>query len=79
MFQIIQPVFKISKSLVIDVFQNKLTEELLETVQDIINNFNDYFPKLTAPEEIERREPSVFKHHLSLNQDNLTAVLVYLK
>eukprot|EP00092_Neocalanus_flemingeri_P012726 GFUD01013713.1.p1 GENE.GFUD01013713.1~~GFUD01013713.1.p1 ORF type:complete len:163 (+),score=29.46 GFUD01013713.1:62-550(+) len=76
--KIIQPLFKVSKSLLSDVMKNKLMEEAMETIQDMTNNIGVYFPSLRIPGEKEKREPSIFKHFLSLDQENITAIIVYL-
>ena len=58
--------FKVSKSVLGDVLKNKLMEEALETVQDVVNHVVESFPAISAPEEHEKVSPSIFKHVLSL-------------
>ena len=49
MFQILQPVFKVSSDLVNDVMRNKFLEELLETLQEMIRNVVNCIQKLSKP------------------------------
>ena len=76
-FQILQPAYKVTKSLLSDILKNKLIEEALDTIQDVINHAGNIIPKITVPEGKEKINPSIFKHTLSLNQENITALIVY--
>ena len=76
-FQILQPAYKVTKSLLSDILKNKLIEEALDTIQDVLNYAGDIFPKITVPEEKDKFNPSIFKHILSLDQENFTALIVY--
>ena len=62
-----------------EVLQNKLLDEAMETAQDFINYFYVNLPGLTPPPEKRIREPRIFKHYLSLDQANITAVLLFFK
>ena len=78
-FQILSPLMKVSKTFLGDILQNKLLEEATETVQDFINHFYNSLPALTPPPERRIREPRILKHYLSLDQANITAVLLFFK
>ena len=70
---------KVSKTFVGDLLQNKLLDEVTETVQDFINHLHGCLPALTPPPERRLREPRIFQHYLSLDQANITAVLLFLQ
>ena len=70
---------KVSKTFLGDILQSKLLDEATETVQDFINHLSGCLPALTPPPERRLREPRIFKHYLSLDQANITAVLLFFK
>ena len=78
-FQILQPTFTVIKSLLSDILKNKLMEEALETLQDIINHVVEVLPEITEVENQKKSQPSIFKHVLSLHQENITAFILFLK
>ena len=73
----VQPAFKVSKNLFSDILKNKLMEEALDTIQDVLNHCVEVFPKIAKPEKQEKPNKSIFKHILSLDQENITALIVY--
>ena len=81
--QILAPMFQVSRSWLGDVLQSRLLDEMTETLQDCINHFSEKLPKLTKPPPNTFfgpvRKPRLFKHYLSLNQENITAVLLFLQ
>ena len=81
--QILAPLFQVSRSWLGDVLQSRLLDEMTETLQDCINHFSERLPKLTKPPPNTFfgpvRKPRLFKHYLSLNQENITAVLLFLQ
>ena len=76
--QIIQPVFKVSKEFSRDILQNKLLEEITDTFQDFINHYLQ-LPSLSYKEGVAvyKSNPSIIKHSLMLNQENITAYLIH--
>ena len=62
-----------------DILQNKVLDEATETVLDFINHAYGCLPALTPPPERRLREPRLFQHYLSLDQANITAVLLFFK
>ena len=69
----------VGRAVVGDLLQNKLLDEVTGTVQDFINHWWDFLPKLSPPAQQRGKEPRVFKHYLSLDQQNITAVLLFFK
>ena len=53
-------------------------EEALDTIQDVLNQCVEAFPKITKPEEQEKPKTSISKHILSFDQENITALIIYL-
>ena len=78
-FQILQPAFTVTKSLLSDILKNKLMEEALETLEDVINHVVEVLPEITEVEKPKKLQPSIFKHVLSLHQENITAFILFLK
>jgi len=80
--KIISPFFKVSKSWLGDLVQTRILDEMTETLQDFINMLGDKIPKLSNPPAqtySQPRKPKLFKHYLSLHQENITAFIVYLQ
>ena len=78
--QILSPFFKVSKTWLGDVVKSRILDEMTETLQDFINQFSDFLPKIVPPPpETRTKKPRLFKHYLSLNQENITAVLLFLQ
>ena len=54
-------------------------EEVLETLEDVINHVVEVLPEITEVENPKKLQPSIFKHVLSLHQENITAFILFLK
>ena len=54
-------------------------EEALETLEDVINHVVEVLPEITEVEKPKKFQPSIFKHVLSLHQENITAFILFLK
>ena len=63
--------------------KSRFLDEMTETLQDCINHFSEKLPRLTKPTQNTIfgpvPKPKLFKHYLSLNQENITAVLLFLQ
>ena len=64
-----------------DLLQNRVVEEVAGTLQDFINHLHNLLPSPSPGPggELVARTPRLFKHYLSLDQQNITALLLFLK
>ena len=65
MVKLLRPVFKISNGIINDVMKNKMMEEMLETVQDIVKAAVECWSKLSQP----KPELTTLEHFLKYFTD----------
>ena len=63
LFQVLQPLFRFSNNIVEDALKNKIIEEALEMIQDIMKAIVDCLTKINQPEG-ERSFTDHFLHFL---------------